>query len=122
MSVSYFVRYDIAVAELDAFLRRYREVHVPLVSTWPGLRRMVLHTPLAWRDPFPVNAGKAVLMAQLEFDSEKALNEALATRERAVARDDFQQFAKFEGKVIHQAMAQDEVYRAPWLDGNEEGA
>jgi len=122
MSVSYFVRYDIEVAELDAFLRRYREVHVPLVSTWPGLRRMVLHTPLAWRDPFPVNAGKAVLMAQLEFDSEKALNEALATRERAVARDDFQQFAKFEGKVIHQAMAQDEVYRAPWLDGNEEGA
>ena len=122
MSVSYFVRYDIEVADLPAFLRRYREEHVPLVATWPGLRRMVLHTPLAWRDPFPVNAGKAVLMAQLEFETQAALDEALAGRERAVAREDFQKFARFEGKVIHQAMAQEEVYRAPWLDGNEEGA
>jgi len=122
MSVCYFVRYDVDVADLAAFMRRYREVHVPLVATWPGLRRMVLHTPLAWRDPFPVNPGKAVLMAQLEFESQAALDDALATRERAVAREDFQQFARFEGKVIHQAMAQDEVYRAPWLDGNEEGA
>ena len=62
MSVSYFVRYDIEAGDLKAFLRRYREVHVPLVARWPGLRRMVLHTPLAWRDPFPVNPGKAVLM------------------------------------------------------------
>ena len=62
MSVSYFVRYDIEIADLEGFMRRYREVHVPLVARWPGLRRMVLHTPLDWRDPFPVNRGKAVLM------------------------------------------------------------
>jgi len=30
MSISYFVRYDIAVGDVDAFLRRYREVHVPI--------------------------------------------------------------------------------------------
>ena len=90
MSVSYFVRYDIEIADLPAFLRRYREVHVPLVARWPGLRRMVLHTPLAWRDPFPVNPGKAVLMAQLEFESEAAMNAAFASRERAEAREDFE--------------------------------
>ena len=91
MSVSYFVRYDIEVADLDAFVRRYREVHVPLLATRPGLRLLVLHTPIAGR-------------------------------ERAAAREDFRKFAGFEGNVFHQAMAQDEVYRAPWLDGNEEGA
>ena len=122
MSVSYFVRYDIQVADLDAFLRRYREVHVPLVARWPGLQRMVLHTPVEWRDPFPVNRGKAVLMAQLEFDSEEAMNQAFPSRERAAAREDFKRFPPYEGSVIHQAMAQDEVFRAPWLDGNEEGA
>lgn len=122
MSVSYFVRYDIEIADLDAFMRRYREVHVPLVSRWPGLQRMVLHTPLAWRDPFPVNAGKAVLMAQLEFDSEEAMNAAFGSRERAEAREDFKRFPRYEGTVIHQAMVSDEVYRAPWLDSNEEGA
>jgi uncharacterized protein (TIGR02118 family) len=111
MSVSYFVRYDIELRDAEAFIRRYREVHVPLVSQWPGLRRMVLHTPVQWRDPFPVNRGKAVLMAQLEFDTEEAMNRAFASPERAAAREDFKRFMTFEGTVTHQAMASDEVWR-----------
>jgi uncharacterized protein (TIGR02118 family) len=122
MSVSYFVRYDIHAADLDAFLQRYREVHTPLVARWPGLRRVVLHTALEWRDPFPVNCGKAVLMAQLEFETEEAMNAAFASPERAAAREDFKRFPPYEGSVVHQAMAQEELYRAPWVDGNEEGA
>ena len=113
MSVSCFVRYDIAVADLAGFLERYRRIHVPLVTNWPGLRRMVLHTPLDWRDPFPVNRGKAVLMAQLEFDSLEAMNAAFASRERAQARDDFKRFMTFEGSVTHQGMASEEVWRKP---------
>ena len=111
MSVSYFVRYDIAVKDLPAFLERYRRAHVPLVTNWPGLRRMVLHTPLDWQDPFPVHRGKAVLMAQLEFDSPEAMNAAFASRERARAREDFLQFMTFEGTVTHQAMRSEEVGR-----------
>ena len=110
MSVSYFVRYDIDAVDLAAFLRRYREVHVPLVARWPGLRRMVMHTPVEWRDPFPVNRGRAVLMAQLEFDSEEAMNRAFASRERAEAREDFKRFMTFEGTVTHQAMRSEEVW------------
>jgi uncharacterized protein (TIGR02118 family) len=122
VSVSYFVRYDIAAPDLEAFLERYREVHVPLVTAWPGLQRMVIHTPLDWKDPFPVNRGKAVLMAQLEFETEEAMNQAFASRERAAAREDFKRFMTFEGTVIHQAMRADEVWRSPWLDANEEQA
>lgn len=110
MSVSCFVRYDISVKDLPAFLERYRSVQVPLVSTWPGLQRMVLHTPLDWKDPFPVNRGRAVVMAQLEFDSEQAMNEG------------FKQFIKFEGSVVQEAMRAEEVWRSPWLDANEEQA
>jgi mRNA-degrading endonuclease HigB of HigAB toxin-antitoxin module len=58
VSVSYFVRYDIAVPDLKEFLERYRKAHVPLVTSWPGLRRMVLHTPVDWKDPFPANRGR----------------------------------------------------------------
>jgi uncharacterized protein (TIGR02118 family) len=122
MSVSYFVRYDIAASDLPAFLERYRAVHVPLVTTWPGLQRMLLHTPVDWRDPFPVNRGKAVLLAQLEFETEEAMNQAFASRERAVAREDFMRFMTFEGTVTHQAMKSEEVWRSGWLDGNEEQA
>ena len=110
MSVSYFVRYDIDAGDLKAFLRRYREVHVPLVARWPGLKRIVMHTPVEWRDPFPVNRGKATLMAQLEFDSEATMNQAFASPERAAAREDFKRFMTFEGKVTHQAMRSEEVW------------
>jgi hypothetical protein len=41
-------------------------------------------------------------MAQLEFDSERSMT--------------------VEGTVIHQAMASEDVWRSPWLDGNEEQA
>jgi len=122
VSVSYFVRYDIAVADLQSFLERYRRLHVPLVTAWPGLQRMVLHTPVGWQDPFPVNRGRAVLMAQLEFESEEAMNQAFASRERATAREDFMKFMTFEGSVIHQAMRSEEVWRSPWLEANEEQA
>jgi uncharacterized protein (TIGR02118 family) len=122
MSVSYFVRYDIAAPDLSAFLERYRNVHVPLVATWPGLQRMIIHTPVDWKDPVPVNRGKAVLMAQLEFESEEAMNTAFASRERAAAREDFKRFMTFEGTVTHQAMRSEELWRSPWLDGNEEQA
>jgi len=110
MSVSYFVRYDIEAEDLKAFLHRYREVHVPLVARWPGLRRMVMHTPAEWQDPFPVNRGRAVLMAQLEFESEAAMNKAFASPERAAAREDFKRFMTFEGTVTHQAMRSEEVW------------
>jgi uncharacterized protein (TIGR02118 family) len=122
LSVSYFVRYDIAAPDLSTFLERYRKVHVPLVATWPGLQRMIIHTPIDWRDPVPVNRGQAVLMAQLEFDSLEAMNAAFASRERAEAREDFKRFMTFEGTVTHQAMRSEEVWRSPWLEGNEEQA
>jgi uncharacterized protein (TIGR02118 family) len=122
VSVSYFVRYDIAAPDLSAFLERYRKVHVPLVATWPGLQRMLIHTPVDWKDPVPVNRGKAVLMAQLEFESEEAMNIAFASPERAEAREDFKRFMTFEGSVTHQAMRSEELWRSPWLEGNEEQA
>jgi uncharacterized protein (TIGR02118 family) len=122
MSVSYFVRYDITAVDAQRFVDRYREVHVPLLARWPGIRRVVLHTPLDWHDPFTVNRGRTVLLAQLEFESIAAMEAALQSEGRAAAREDFKQFPPYEGSVVHQAMAQDEVFRAPWIDGNEEGA
>ena len=122
MTVSYFVRYDITGIDAGRFIERYREEHVPILARWPGIRRVILHSPAEWSDPFQVNRGRTVLLAQLEFSSRESMEEALRSKARADAREDFKQFPHFEGTVIHQAMAQDEVFRAPWIDGNEEGA
>jgi hypothetical protein len=62
------------------------------------------------------------LLAQLEFESVESMEAALQSEARAAAREDFRRFPPYEGSVVHQAMAQEEVFRAPWVDGNEEGA
>jgi uncharacterized protein (TIGR02118 family) len=111
MSVSYFVRYDVRAQKLDDFLSYYKSQHVPILARWPGLQKVMLHTPLDWRDPSAVNRGEAVLLAQLEFTSVEALNEALASVQRAEARRDFERFPSFEGTVTHQAMNSEEAWR-----------
>ena len=111
MSVSYFVRYDITTKDTAAFVRHYRDVHLPLVACWPGLRRIVLHTPVEWNDPFAITRGNSVLLVQLEFDSAAALSRALFSPERAKARLDFQNFPAFAGSVTHQALASEEAWK-----------
>lgn len=113
MSVSYFVRYDIATHDPQGFLDSYRKNHIPILARWPGLKRVVLHTPVEWNDPFPVNRGSAVLLAQLEFDDRESLEKAFASPERAAAREDFKRFPPYEGTVTHQAMASEEAWRRP---------
>ena len=116
MSVSYFVRYEISAMDLAAFLRHYSEKHVPILSRWPGIRRIVVHEALAWNDPMPVNRGQAVLMAEMTFDSAEAMMSALASEGRAEARRDMHGFPPFEGTVFHQAMTSRELFRAPDAD------
>lgn len=111
MSVSYFVRYDVKPADEDAFRAYYEERHVQLLKRWPGLQRVVLHTPVAWSDAWPVNRGQAVLLAQLEFDSAEAMHAAFASPERAEARADMANFPPFQGVVTHQAFHSAEAWR-----------
>jgi len=120
MTVSYFVRYEVEAP--DEFIRYYKSSHVPILARWPGMRRVILHRPLPWTDPCPVNRASALLVAQLEFETQADLDRALQSPERTEARRDFENFPPFEGKVFHQAMVQEEVFRSPWLDGNEEEA
>jgi uncharacterized protein (TIGR02118 family) len=111
VSVSYFVRYDIEPADRDVFIAHYREHHVPILARWPGIERVLLHMPLDWNDPYPVNRGRAVLLAQLEFKSREAMEQAFRSAERAQAREDFKHFPAFTGTVTHQAMSSTEAWR-----------
>jgi uncharacterized protein (TIGR02118 family) len=108
--VSYFVSYRGSSPAADAFLRHYRERHAEILKSFPGIRGLVLHTPVGWTDPFPVNPGGRLLLAQMQFDSAAALDAALASAARARAREDFRTFPAFEGTVTHQAMASTAVF------------
>lgn len=113
MTVAYFVRYDIGTADPAAFVERYRRRHVPILERWPGIRRVVMHTPVEWNDPFAINRGVALLLVEIQFESAEALKAALFSDERAEARRDFQSFPAFSGTVTHQAMQSEEVWRKP---------
>jgi uncharacterized protein (TIGR02118 family) len=110
MTVSYFVRYDIEADDLQAFIRYYRERHVPVLATWPGIRSVSLHTSEYWNDPFPVNKGNTALLVQMVFDSKQSLDVALHSESRSFARHDFANFPKFEGIVTHQMMQSEEIF------------
>jgi uncharacterized protein (TIGR02118 family) len=110
MAVSYLVSYAGTSADETAFHARYRDVHAPILRTMPGIQSLILHRPVASRDPFPVIPGGLHLLAQLVFPSVAALDGALASEARRRARADFAAFPAFTGTVFHQAMESQTVF------------
>ena len=108
--VSYFVSYRGTSPAAAEFLGHYRERHAEILRSFPGIRGLVLHTPVDWTDPYPVNSGGRILLAQMQFDSGAALDAALASEARARAREDYRTFPAFAGTVTHQAMASTVVF------------
>jgi len=80
-----FFLYRRADFDRDAFARYSRDVHVPLVSRAPGLRRYVVNHATAAL-PAPAHACDAV--AELWFDSVEAFQTAVASPEGAAALAD----------------------------------
>lgn len=108
--VSYFVSYRGDAPDREAFLRYYSERHARVLADFPGIRSLELHTAADWTDPFPVNPGGRLLLAQMRFDSTDALNAALASEARVRAREDFRNFPPFQGDITHQAMTMRKLF------------
>ena len=104
MTVSYYIRYHGEAADKNAFLEHYRDVHVPHLLRFPGIRTVIMHHATESADPFPVEPGGDLLLAELVFDTLEDLNGALASPARADARADFESFPEFRGAITHQAM------------------
>ena len=74
----------------DAFDRHYRDVHLPLIERWPGLRRLEAGKVTgAVGGPAPYYA-----MAEMYFDDADALRAAMRSPEGRAAGDDLQGFAR----------------------------
>ena len=109
MSASYFVRYEGQAENPEAFLAHYRHRHLPLLARFPGIRRVVLHLPTAWQDPYPIQPDRFSLLVEMTFDSLQDLEAAVASEARAEARRDFARLPPFQGAVYHQATISEEV-------------
>ncbi len=75
--------------ETGEFVRYWIEVHAPLEAKWPGLKRYVISPAIgAPGGGEPEYDG----VAELWFEDEQAMNEALASPERQISREDFLKF------------------------------
>ena len=110
MSISYFIRYEGAARDQQAFLTYYREHHLPILAELPGILRIVLHDPLDWQDSVAVIRDRFFLLAQMEFASREDLAVALKSDARREARRDSSRFPQFDGAVFHQAAWSTEVF------------
>ena len=110
MSASYIVRYQGSAPDPDRFFDHYRANHAPILQRFPGIGSLVLHRQADFTDPFPVNPGGNLLIAQMTFDDIPSLNAALASPARVQARDDFAGFPAFSGEVTHQAFICEKIF------------
>jgi uncharacterized protein (TIGR02118 family) len=110
MSVSYFVRYDGPFEDEKAFEDHYRRVHAEILSRWPKVKGLSMYLPMPWNDPLSINRADSALLVQIEFDSTADLAEALASPGRLEAREDFNNFPAFAGRVSHQAMRRERIF------------
>jgi len=102
--VSYFVRYRGLSNDPVAFQRHYESQHAAILRQFPNIRSLIVHLPAPWDDPFPVQRGESMLLAQMRFDTVADLDTALRSEARRRARDDFHHFPPFNGEVTHEAM------------------
>ena len=85
--VRFLVLYNAPVdpAEFD---RHYQEIHIPLASKLPGLRRYTVS-----RNPAPVQGESYYLVAELEWDDLAAMQAAFGSAEGKAAAADVPTFA-----------------------------
>jgi uncharacterized protein (TIGR02118 family) len=103
-AVTYFVRYRGLPQPQDDFNTYYRTKHSELLKQMTGIRRLVLHVPTDWRDPFPVKPDGTDFLAEMTFADAAAFKLGVESRARAIARDDLANLPRGGAVVTHQAM------------------
>ncbi|HEY7607630.1 MAG TPA: EthD domain-containing protein [Alphaproteobacteria bacterium] len=103
-AVTYFIRYQGIPRPHDDFVADYSGRHVDILSKWPGIRRIVLHLPMAWRDPHPVKPDPTDFLCEMSFANADALRAALNSEARALGRADRVNLKHGSALVTHQAM------------------
>lgn len=102
--VTYFVRYRGLPQPQASFEDYYRTRHSEILLQMPGIRRLVLHVPTTWHDPFPVKPDGTDFLAEMTFADAAAFKIAVESRARAIARDDLANLPTSGAAVTHQAM------------------
>jgi uncharacterized protein (TIGR02118 family) len=103
MSYAYLVIYEGKPDNAEEFLRYYIEHHLPIVWTFPKVRRVEVEQG--------VDDGNIFMIGRFTFDTFEDLRVAIVSPERERARADMANFPPFKGTVRRQAVEILEVTR-----------
>ena len=96
MRYAYLVIYEVQPEDPETFLRYYVDKHLPIVWTFPKIRRVQIERG--------VDGGDFFMIVRLIFDTLEDLRKAITYKERERARADMQNFPAYHGRVRHQAV------------------
>ena len=96
MSHAYLVIYEVQPEDPEAFLQYYIEKHIPIVWTFPKIRRVQIERG--------VDGGDLFMITRLIFDTLEDLRTAITSKERERARADMQKFPAYHGRVRRQTV------------------
>lgn len=103
MSYAYLVIYEGKPDNPEEFLRYYIEQHLPIVWTFPKVRRVEVERG--------AEEGEIFLIGRFTFDTLEELRAAVISPERSRARADMANFPSFKGTVRRQTVEIIEVPR-----------
>lgn len=96
MSYAYLVIYEGKPDNAEEFLRYYIEHHLPIVWTFPKIRRVEVERG--------VDDGDIFMIGRFTFETLEDLRVAIVSPARARARADMVNFPPFNGTVRRQAV------------------
>jgi len=96
MSVAYLVIYEGEPENPDEFFRYYIERHLPIVWTFPKIRRIEVERG--------VDGGDFFMISRFTFNTIEDLRAAINSEQRERARADMKNFPPFKGTARRQAV------------------
>jgi hypothetical protein len=102
---SYLVSYPGPAEDLNDWLSFYIAHHPVPMAKLPGIRELEVQTRIDWSGSLPWPRANAMLRNRVAFDSEVALEAALASPVRHEMRADYKRFPPFSGGNTHHPMA-----------------
>ena len=94
---SYLVSYPGPAEDLNEWLSFYIAHHPVPMAKFPGIRELEVQTRIDWCGSLPWPRANAMLRNRVAFDSEVALEAALASPVRHEMRADYKRFPPFSG-------------------------
>jgi uncharacterized protein (TIGR02118 family) len=107
---AYLVIYEGRPDDPEAFVRYYREHHLPLVRKFPKLRGLELLLSEDVGEAGEREPDRVFMIARMLFDSLDDLKLAVTSPQRAAARADMSKFPPFHGRVHRRAVRIEDVY------------